>query len=56
MAAGLIWRKKAGDIDILVVSEKIDFDVRRKIKLDLILAFGDRIKNTARGFELALAA
>ncbi|MEO1784130.1 nucleotidyltransferase domain-containing protein [Thermodesulfobium sp. 4217-1] len=34
--------KKGGDIDILVVSEKIDFDVRRKIRVDLILAFGDR--------------
>ena len=34
--------KKGKDIDILVVSEKIDFDVRRKIRVDLILAFGDR--------------
>lgn len=34
--------KKGGDIDILVVSNNIDYKKRRKIKVDLLLALGDR--------------
>jgi len=34
--------KKGGDIDILVVSKKIDYRIRRKIRVDLLLRLGDR--------------
>ncbi len=34
--------KRGGDIDILVVSEKIDDRIRRKIRVDLLLELGDR--------------
>lgn len=34
--------KKGGDIDILVISSKIDSQARRKIKVELFLKLGDR--------------
>ncbi|WP_028949822.1 nucleotidyltransferase domain-containing protein [Sulfurihydrogenibium subterraneum] len=34
--------KKGGDIDILVISNSIDYKQRRKIKVDLLLTLGDR--------------
>ncbi len=34
--------KSGGDIDILVVSKKIDDRTRRKIRVDLLLELGDR--------------
>ena len=34
--------KRGGDIDILVVSKKIDDRIRRKIRVDLLLKLGDR--------------
>jgi len=34
--------KKGGDIDILVISKKIDYKMRRKIRVDLLLELGDR--------------
>ncbi|ADO45195.1 DNA polymerase beta domain protein region [Hydrogenobacter thermophilus TK-6] len=34
--------KRGGDIDILIVSGKIDYRIRRKIRVDLQLALGDR--------------
>jgi predicted nucleotidyltransferase len=34
--------KKGGDIDILVVSDKINYKTRRKIRVDLQLLLGDR--------------
>jgi predicted nucleotidyltransferase len=34
--------KKGGDIDLIVISQKIDDVLRRKIKVDLLLALGDR--------------
>ncbi len=34
--------KRGGDIDILVVSKKIDNRTRRKIRVDLLLELGDR--------------
>ncbi|ACO03427.1 MULTISPECIES: nucleotidyltransferase domain-containing protein [Persephonella] len=34
--------KKGGDIDILVVSDKIDYRKRRKIRVDLLLKLGER--------------
>ncbi len=34
--------KRGGDIDILVVSKKIDYNVRRKIRVELLLKLGDR--------------
>lgn len=34
--------KRGGDIDILIVSDKIDYRIRRKIRVDLQLALGDR--------------
>ena len=34
--------KKGGDIDILVISKKIDYKIRRKIRVDLLLKLGDR--------------
>jgi len=34
--------KKGGDIDILVVSKKIDYKMRRKIRVYLLLKLGDR--------------
>ena len=34
--------KKGGDIDILIISKRIDYKLRRKIRVDLLLALGDR--------------
>lgn len=34
--------KRGGDIDMLIVSGKIDYRIRRKIRVDLQLALGDR--------------
>ncbi len=34
--------KKGGDIDLLVISDKIDFRKRREILVDLELSLGDR--------------
>ncbi|RMA93329.1 nucleotidyltransferase domain-containing protein [Hydrogenothermus marinus] len=34
--------KKGGDIDILVISDKIDYKKRRKIRVELLKLFGDR--------------
>ena len=34
--------KKGGDIDLLIISEKIDYKKRRKISVDLQLALGER--------------
>ena len=34
--------KKGGDIDILVISNTIDYKQRRKIKVELLLTLGDR--------------
>ncbi|WP_457622335.1 nucleotidyltransferase domain-containing protein [Persephonella sp.] len=34
--------KKGEDIDILVVSDKIDYRKRRKIRVDLLLKLGER--------------
>ena len=34
--------KKGGDIDMLVISDKIDYAIRRKIRVDMFIAFGDR--------------
>ncbi|WP_029522910.1 nucleotidyltransferase domain-containing protein [Persephonella sp. KM09-Lau-8] len=34
--------KKGGDIDILVISKKIDYKLRRKLRVDLLLQLGDR--------------
>ena len=34
--------KKGGDIDILVISNRINYKLRRKIRVDLWLALGDR--------------
>ena len=34
--------KKGGDIDILIISRRIDYKLRRKIRVDLLLALGDR--------------
>nr|BAL54317.1 DNA polymerase beta domain protein [uncultured Aquificae bacterium] len=34
--------KRGGDIDMLIVSDKIDYRIRRKIRVDLQLALGDR--------------
>jgi predicted nucleotidyltransferase len=34
--------KKGGDIDILVISKKIGNKIRRKLKSELFLKFGDR--------------
>lgn len=34
--------KKGGDIDLLVISDKIDYNSRRKIKTELYLLLGDR--------------
>jgi len=33
---------KGGDIDILIISDSIDWKVRRKIKVELIKKIGDR--------------
>ncbi|WP_457569339.1 nucleotidyltransferase domain-containing protein [Desulfurobacterium sp.] len=34
--------QKGGDIDILVISSKIDYKARRKIRVNLLKALGDR--------------
>ncbi|MCX7760987.1 MAG: nucleotidyltransferase domain-containing protein [Hydrogenothermaceae bacterium] len=34
--------KKGGDIDLLVISDKIDYNSRRNIKTELYLLLGDR--------------
>jgi len=34
--------KKGGDIDILVISNKIDYKMRRKIRVELFLKLGER--------------
>lgn len=34
--------KKVGDIDVLVISDRIDSIARRKIRADLIVTLGDR--------------
>ena len=34
--------KKGGDIDILVISNKIDYKMRRKISVELFLKLGER--------------
>lgn len=34
--------KKGGDIDLLVLSDKISYESRRKIKVELINKLGDR--------------
>ncbi|BAI79855.1 conserved hypothetical protein [Deferribacter desulfuricans SSM1] len=34
--------KKGGDIDILVISQKIDYKTKRNIRVELILALGER--------------
>jgi predicted nucleotidyltransferase len=34
--------KKGGDIDILVISSRINYKLRRKIRVDLWLTLGDR--------------
>ena len=34
--------KKGGDIDILVISNKIDYKTRRKIRVELFLKLGER--------------
>ena len=34
--------KKGGDIDILVISNKIDYKIRRKIRVELFLKLGER--------------
>ncbi|WP_024789362.1 MULTISPECIES: nucleotidyltransferase domain-containing protein [unclassified Lebetimonas] len=35
-------RKKGGDIDIFVLSDKINFKIKQKIKIKFFLLFGDR--------------
>jgi predicted nucleotidyltransferase len=34
--------KKGGDIDLLIISDKIHYNERRKIKLELLNKLGDR--------------
>ncbi len=34
--------KKGGDIDLLVISKKINYSMRRKIRVELFLKLGDR--------------